>query len=140
MQGRAISLVGLVALAAAPALAASADDAKGLWMTPEKNGVIRFDACADRPSALCGTIVWEDDAGTPGDTCGVRLVELARFDGEAWRDGWVLDPRDNTKYSGVVSVSGDVLKLRGFIGLEILGQTEQLTRVRALPAKPVCKL
>jgi uncharacterized protein (DUF2147 family) len=141
MKGYAVSLLTLAAaLAAAPALAAGPDDAKGLWMTPEKDGVMRFESCPDKAGALCGTLVWEDDAGTPGDHCGVRIVELARFDGEAWRDGWVLDPRDNQRYSGMVRVVDGVLQLRGFFGLELLGQTEEMTRVKALPAKPVCKL
>ena len=141
MKGYAVSLLTLAAaLAAAPALAAGPDDAKGLWMTPEKDGVMRFESCPDKAGALCGTLVWEDDAGTPGDHCGVRIVELKRFDGEAWRDGWVLDPRDNQRYSGMVRVVDGVLQLRGFFGLELLGQTEEMTRVKALPAKPVCKL
>ena len=77
MKVCAISRAALVAaLAAAPALAAGPDDAKGLWMTAEKDGVMRFASCPDKAGALCGTLVWEDDAGTPGDHCGVRIVEL----------------------------------------------------------------
>jgi len=140
MKVLAISRAALVAaLAAAPALAAGPDDAKGLWMTPEKDGVMRFESCPDKAGALCGTLVWEDDAGTPGDHCGARIVELTRFDGQSWRDGWVLDPRSNTKYSGAVGVVDGVLQLRGFLGLELLGQTEEMTRVKAPPPKPVCK-
>ncbi len=124
---------------AVSAQAAGPDDAKGLWMTAENDAVIRFAPCAEAPGALCGTIVWDKDAGTPADTCGVRIAQLARYDKEAWREGWVYDPRDDKKYKGVVRAQADELRIRAFVGVEILGQTEQLKRVATLPAAPVCK-
>jgi uncharacterized protein (DUF2147 family) len=124
---------------AALARAAGPDDAKGLWMTAQNDAVIRFAPCAEAPGALCGTIVWDKDAGTAADTCGVRVAQLARHEKEAWRDGWVYDPRENRKYKGIVRVQDDELRIRAFVGVEILGQTEQLRRVPAMPAAPVCK-
>ena len=124
---------------AVSAQAAGPDDAKGLWMTAENDAVIRFAPCAEAPGALCGTVVWDKDAGTPADTCGVRIAQLGRFDKEAWRDGWVYDPRDDKKYKGVVRAQADELRIRAFVGVEILGQTEQLKRVATLPTAPVCK-
>lgn len=132
------SLALLFVAAAGPAFA-GADDAKGLWLTAAKDAVIRFEPCADKAGALCGTIVWDKDAGTPTDTCGVRIAELTRYDGEAWRDGWIFDPRDSKKYSGAVRVGGGALQMRAYMGVEMLGQTETMTRVRTLPPKPVCK-
>lgn len=124
---------------AVSAQAAGPDDAKGLWMTAESDAVIRFAPCAEAPGALCGTIVWDKDAGTPADTCGVRIAQLARYDKDAWREGWVYDPRDDKKYKGVVRAQADELRIRAFVGVEILGQTEQLKRVATLPTAPVCK-
>jgi uncharacterized protein (DUF2147 family) len=124
---------------AASAQAAGLEDAQGLWMTAENDAVIRFAPCADAPGALCGTIVWDKDAGTPADTCGVRIAQLGRYDKDAWRDGWVYDPRDGKKYKGVVRAKADELRIRAFVGVEILGQTEQLKRVASLPAAPVCQ-
>ncbi|OGB13866.1 MAG: hypothetical protein A2W72_10075 [Burkholderiales bacterium RIFCSPLOWO2_12_67_14] len=121
------------------AQAAGPEDAQGLWMTAENDAVIRFAPCAELPGALCGTIVWDKDAGTPADTCGVRIAQLARYDKDAWRDGWVYDPRDGKKYKGAVRAQADELRIRAFVGVEILGQTEQLKRVATLPATPVCK-
>lgn len=126
-------------LTVAGAQAAGPDEAQGLWMTAEKDAVIEFKPCADAPSALCGQIVWDKDAGTPADTCGVRIAQLARYENEAWRDGWVYDPRDKKKYKGVVRVKSGDLAIRAFVGVEVLGQTEQLKRVTALPAAPVCQ-
>jgi uncharacterized protein (DUF2147 family) len=128
-----------LALLAVPATAAGPDDAKGLWQTAEKDAVIEFKPCADRPAALCGRIVWDKDAGTPADTCGVLIAQLERYDNDAWRDGWVYDPRDKKKYKGVLRVKSGDLHIRAFVGVEVLGQTEQLKRVPALPDTPVCK-
>ena len=128
-----------LALLAVSATAAGPDDAKGLWQTAEKDAVIEFKPCADRPAALCGRIVWDKDAGTPADTCGVLIAQLERYDNDAWRDGWVYDPRDKKKYKGLLRVKSGDLHIRAFVGVEVLGQTEQLKRVTALPDTPVCK-
>jgi len=121
------------------AQAAGADEARGLWMTAQNDAVIEFKPCANGEGALCGRIVWDKDAGTPADTCGVQIAQLQRYDNDAWRDGWVYDPRDKKKYKGVVRTKGGDLYIRAFVGVEILGQTEQLKRVPAVPATPACK-
>lgn len=121
------------------ARASTPEDAKGLWLTEAKDAVIEFKACPDRPGALCGRIVWDKDAGTPLDTCGVQIAQLNRFEDEAWKEGWIYDPRDKRNYKGAIRVKDGVLKIRAFIGVEILGETEQLTRTDVLPSSPVCK-
>ncbi|HSI50622.1 MAG TPA: DUF2147 domain-containing protein [Ideonella sp.] len=134
-----VPCVLLSALAGASCRAAGPEEAQGLWMTAEKDAVIEFKPCAEPAGALCGRIVWDKDAGTPADTCGVLIAQLARYDNEAWRDGWVYDPRDKKKYKGAVRVKSGDLAIRAFVGVEVLGQTELLKRVAALPAAPVCK-
>lgn len=124
---------------AGSAFAAAPEEAKGLWLTAEKDAVIEFNACPDRSSSLCGRIVWDKDAGTAKDTCGEQVAQLNRYDGEAWRDGWIYDPRDKKTYKGTLRVKDRILKMRAFVGVEVLGQTEQMTHVDALPATPVCK-
>src|SRR5262245_58482839 len=123
------SLACFLALALPAASAAGPDDAKGLWMTAEKDAVIEFKPCADRAESLCGLIVWDKDAGKANDTCGVQIARLDRYDNEAWREGWVFDPRDNKKYKGALRVKSGDIHLRAFVGTEILGQTEQFKRV-----------
>ena len=49
------------------------------------------------------------------------------------------DPRENKKYKGAVRAKGDELRIRAFVGVEVLGQTAQLQRVAVLPPKPVCE-
>ncbi|MDH0863938.1 DUF2147 domain-containing protein [Mitsuaria sp. GD03876] len=129
----------VAALIQTPAFAAGPDDAKGLWLSADGGAVIEFKPCADKAGALCGRIVWDKDAGKANDTCGVQIAQLERYDNEAWRDGWVFDPRDRKKYKGALRVKGGDLYVRAFIGTEILGQTEQMKRVAELPATPACK-
>lgn len=120
------------------ASAASPADAQGLWMSAQKDAVLEFKPCDDQATALCGRIVWDKDAGTPAAQCGVVVARLDRFDRDAWRDGWVFDPRDRKKYRGALRVKEGDLHIRAYIGNEMLGQTEQLSRVTALPASPSC--
>jgi len=135
-----IALMSAASLSwAGSAQATGPDEMKGLWMTGEKDAVIEFAACPEAPAALCGRIAWDKDAGTPADTCGVQIARLERFENDAWRDGWVYDPRDRKKYKGVVRVKSGDLFIRAFVGVEVLGQTEQLKRVPSLPPTPVCK-
>ena len=69
----------------------------------------------------------------------MRIAQLARYDKDAWRDGWVYDPRDGKKYKGAVRAKGSELRIRAFVGVEVLGQTEQLRRVTRLPDAPQCQ-
>ena len=131
---RFLAPLALLALTASASLAATPTDAQGLWLSADKAAVIRFAPCADLPSALCGRIVWDKDAGTPADVCGTVIARLNEFSDDAWRKGWVLDPRTNKRFKGVLRVQGDALLLRGFVGVEVLGETEQMSRVQTLPS------
>lgn len=128
-----LSTLALAGLLSGAALAGTSQDAHGLWLSGDKAAVIRFEPCSDAPGALCGKIVWDKDAGTPADACGVTIAKLTRYENDAWRNGWVLDPRTNKHYKGALRVQGEVLNLRAYIGTELLGETEQMTRVQTLP-------
>jgi uncharacterized protein (DUF2147 family) len=109
-------------------------DAKGLWLSADKAAIIEFKSCADSQEALCGTIVWDKDAGTPADACGVVIAKLKTYQDDAWRNGWVHDPRTKKNYKGIVRVKQDSLQVRAFIGTELLGETETMTRAQSVPA------
>ncbi|WP_184410455.1 DUF2147 domain-containing protein [Xanthomonas translucens] len=131
--------VAVAAWLSAPAAAfAATAPAQGLWLTAAKDAVVEFGPCADAATALCGRIVWDKDAGTATDTCGVQIARLAREDGATWRDGWAFDPRSGKRYKATLRASGKALDLRAFVGVEVLGETERFTRVQALPSTPVC--
>lgn len=130
-----MALISLaIASAALAANTASAEQAKGLWLSADKAAIIEFKECGDNRDALCGKIVWDKDAGTPLDACGVMIAKMKKYDDEAWRDGWVHDPRSKKNYKGVIRVKNDILQVRAFIGTELLGETEEMTRAASLPA------
>ncbi|HDR8986778.1 MULTISPECIES: DUF2147 domain-containing protein [Burkholderia cepacia complex] len=133
-----ISVILLATSLASVAIAGSPDDAKGLWRSADGDAVIEFSPCKEQLSALCGTIVWDKDAGTPTNACGVRIALLRRYDDDAWRDGWVFDPRSGKHYKGAVRTNDKGLAVRAYIGSEVLGETEQMTREQSLPASPSC--
>ncbi|MCF5584170.1 DUF2147 domain-containing protein, partial [Pseudomonas syringae] len=90
--------------------------------------------------AICGQVVWVKDVTSTSSDCGVQILQLTRYDKDAWRDGWVYDPRDQKKYKGAVRVKDGRLNVRAFVGTEILGKTEQFERIATLPPAPVCTL
>ena len=130
---RQIAITVLAYAWLAPAWAAP-DSVPGLWLSADKAAVIEFKACADPKDALCGIIVWDKDAGTPLDACGVMIAKLKQHRDDAWRDGWVHDPRTKKNYKGVVRTKGDTLLVRAYIGTELLGETEVMTRAAGIPA------
>ncbi len=128
--------VGLVACGAASA--ASPTDAIGFWRSQDQNAVLEFQPCPGLARSLCGTIVWDRDAepgsGKSTNDCGRRIAKLKAFD-DAWRDGMVLDPRTEKTYKAVIHVKGDTMRIRAFIGVEVLGETEELTRAAGVPSQ-----
>jgi uncharacterized protein (DUF2147 family) len=128
----------LIAIAAAGARAAGPQDIVGLWLSHDQDAVIEMKPCSEDASAMCGTIVWDKDAlpgsGKSVNDCGKRIARLKKFDDGAWRDGWVHDPRDNKTYKGALRVKEGKLNIRAYLGVEVLGQTEELTHVDSLPA------
>jgi uncharacterized protein (DUF2147 family) len=113
---------------------ATQDTVPGLWLSADKAAVIEFKPCTDPKDALCGTIVWDKDAGTPADACGVMIAKLKTWQDDAWRNGWVHDPRTKKNYKGIVRTKNDTLLVRAYIGTELLGETEVMTRVASVPA------
>ncbi|MBV6659757.1 DUF2147 domain-containing protein [Pseudomonas yamanorum] len=141
MNARHLLLLSLVMMCSARSFAAAGPlDAKGLWLTAEKDAVIKLDDCSGKTGAICGQVVWVKDIDSSTNDCGVQILQLDRYDQDAWRDGWIYDPRDHKKYKGVVRVKEGNLNVRAFVGTEILGKTEQFERVEKLPPTPVCKL
>jgi uncharacterized protein (DUF2147 family) len=110
--------------------------ARGLWLTAEHDAVVEFGPCTDNGGALCGVIAWDQDASPSGKraSCGVRIAQLSHFSDGAWRDGWAFDPRTGKHYETVLRVTGDKMTMRSYVGIELFGETENLSRVDQLPA------
>src|SRR5262245_39547161 len=100
----------------------------------EKNGVYQgaiakmFPAPGEKPPTVC--------AKCPGEQrnapmIGLVIVNGMQRKGRSYENGTILDPRDGSIYSAAMELSpdGQKLKVRGFIGFELLGQTQVWRRL-----------
>jgi uncharacterized protein (DUF2147 family) len=106
----------------------------GTWLTANGNAVVRIAPCEDSGSSeiLCGWIVGLlRPPGTPVPTdvhgnsqCGLAIITNERQQGDAWF-GTVADPRNGSTYGARLKVDdAGNLKLRGYLAIPLLGQTE----------------
>ena len=144
---RKISVVSGALCLALTGRAWAADQAPsplGDWITQDHESVVEIAPCS---SGLCGKIVGLRHNHPPGEVpkdvhnsdaakrdtplCGLLILGSFKPSDEAgkWEDGWAYDPDSGSTYSGNFRLDGpDTLKLRGFIGISLLGRTETWTR------------
>jgi uncharacterized protein (DUF2147 family) len=120
----------VIGLAAMPAAATPTMDPSGLWLTANGHGVVEIARCGD---ALCGRIVGIDRGPTepmPTDVhgrpqCGLTIIENEMPEADGSWLGKVIDPRDGGTYQAKLWVDDrGNLRLRGFIGIPVLGATQ----------------
>ncbi len=61
---------------------------------------------------------------------GLQILSDLQKDGDAWSGGTILDPESGKVYKCLLSLEdgGEKLKVRGFIGLSLLGRTQYWLR------------
>ena len=134
-------------LAAAPCLAA-ADPAFGLWRTENGKAVVEIGPCG---ASACGRIVWlRDPMGEDGaplrdrrnpdaalrdrPVCGMALIEGFARDGEGvWEGGSIYSAENGKTYTANMKVEDGALRLRGYVGVPLFGETQVWGRVEAAP-------
>ncbi len=150
------ALLGLLLLPLASSLGAQkAADVLGVWVTPEtKNGYVHVDIRREE-GLFAGTIIWLSSPTYPaGDSrgmggqlrvdrdnpdpalrqrpiLGLRLMEGFQFDGAAgWTGGRIYDPENGKTYRAKMHIGSDGrLRLRGYIGISLIGRTAVWTRL-----------
>ncbi|MCQ8277842.1 DUF2147 domain-containing protein [Acetobacteraceae bacterium KSS8] len=132
--------------ASLPAIAApdSAASVLGRWLTRDADGVFDIRHCGD---ALCGQLVGMRYSGAmPTDSehrpqCGLTLLEgFVPADEPGRWHGTIRDPDDGNRYQATIwSPEPGILKLRGYLLLPLLGETQQWTRYSG-PIGAACKL
>jgi uncharacterized protein (DUF2147 family) len=139
--GRKIFISFLAMIVLPMAYAASAE---GLWTTIDdktgkKRSVVRL---AESGGSLTGTIVnvykQAGDTGVcskcPGSFKNKKIKGLQFMWGlkkkneNTWTDGKILDPKTGKVYSAKVTLKGNKLYVRGYIGLSMLGRTQVWVR------------
>jgi len=116
------------------------------WLNTSGEGKIQIYGQNDR---FFGKLVWlkyplneqgkpKVDHKNPDDNLKSRpligLVILKDFEYEGdkkWDDGEIYDPKSGKTYSCTMTLaSEDVLEVRGYIGISLIGRTERWTRVK----------
>jgi uncharacterized protein (DUF2147 family) len=147
----------LAALCAVAMTAAAQPGAspEGRWLTQRKHGIVEIFRCSGAET-LCGRLVWfQVEPGDPNpegidlhnpspdkrnrSLCG--LVFMTGFKPAAanvWEDGTLYDPESGHTYHGTITLQADgTLRLRGYIGVPPLGESNVWTRhTGPVPACP----
>ncbi len=122
---------------------------KGQWIPPEEDSRLEVYDCGD--NRICGRIIWlrepNQEDGTPKvDTLNLNEAERGRpvlgmiflsdfvLDSNKhnrWKSGKIYNPRNGRLYKATMTIKGDVLKVRGYVGVPLIGETQVWTRVPA---------
>lgn len=140
-----ISILGLAALVLATPIAgagAQTPPVAGRWLTEDGKGVIEIYACADK---VCGKLAWlsepnrdgkpavdrnnPDEALRTRPLCGLEMLgDFRQTEPNRWGDGWIYDPENGKRYHATMTLDGNLLKLRGYVGISLFGETQTWTR------------
>lgn len=120
-------------------------DLYGTWLTPDKNAKIKFYKANN--GKVYGKIVWleepkNEDGTTKKDVenpdkslrdreiMGLKLFKAFEYKGKLkWEDGTVYDAESGKTYSCEMELKDmNTLKVRGYVGISMLGRTETFTR------------
>ena len=156
---RRAAFVAMVVALAVPGLggAEDGDQIVGVWATApdEVDGNAHVEIYKNN-GTYEGKIIWlekpvynpDDEQGMAGQTkvdrenpdaalrsrpiLGLQIMSGFEYDGDdKWKKGTIYAPDDGKTYKCKMTLSGDVLNVRGFIGISMLGRTEEWTRVSA---------
>lgn len=116
-----------------------ADDVVGVWLTAGKEPAkIQVYKSGDK---YYGKIIWlkypekngkpRTDIKNPDknkqtrSVIGLVILQHFKFDDDEWTDGDIYDPESGKTYSCTLSLKEkNILKVRGYIGISLLGRTE----------------
>jgi uncharacterized protein (DUF2147 family) len=142
----ALGLFALVSGGGANAqqLSPKLQNAVGHWQVVNSDGSPggRVDTYIEN-GKLFGRVTQVRPGRTPQDVCdlcsgeyknklilGMIIMSNFHSEGDDWVEGTVVDPENGKQYKGKIwSVGKDQLKMRGFIGISLLGRTESWVRI-----------
>lgn len=124
-----------------------ANDVTGIWLNEDEDAHIEV---YEEDGKYFGKIIWlkfpiDDETGKPKldkhnpdpelqkrPSLGLLVTKDFVFDGDdEYEDGTIYDPKNGKTYSCYMRFQGlDKLKIRGFIGITLIGRTTYWTRVK----------
>jgi uncharacterized protein (DUF2147 family) len=122
-----------------------ADDILGVWLNEDKDAKIETFKAGGR---YYGKIIWlkdpiDTETGKPKldkrnpekslqsrPTLNLEILKAFKFNGEdEWKDGTIYDPKSGKTYSCYMRFeSANKIKIRGFIGVSLLGKSTYWTK------------
>jgi uncharacterized protein (DUF2147 family) len=126
--------------------AQNADAILGKWINPSGEGQIQI---YKKGNLYFGKLAWikvpndeatgqpKTDKNNPDKNLrskpilGLEILKNFKFDGEdVYEDGSIYDPKNGKTYKCKMTIDGNKLNIRGYIGISLLGRTEAWTRVK----------
>lgn len=123
------------------AVAQNADDIIGVWLTDGGKSKVEI---YKKGEEYFGKIIWlrepnengkpKVDKNNPDDDLksrplvGMELLSDFEFDDDEWEDGEIYDPESGKTYSCEMTLDGNTLNVRGYIGVSWVGRTTEWTR------------
>lgn len=118
----------------------------GTWIDHSGEGAVEISDCNGK---LCGKVVWLKSAAN-NETCNLQVIGNAKASaGGKWDGGWIYDPENKAQYDVELTPMGDKLKVLGYAGVKLFGETMMWTRapgdlkrcdlkdeIKAVPAVP----
>ena len=116
---------------------------EGTWLSGDGDGWIEISLTDDGLSGVIAGSPNADDERPDMDEhnpdpalrdrplTGLELFRNFSYDGDGrWTDGTIYDPNSGKTYRCIITwVDEDTLKVRGYVGVPMLGRTETWTRV-----------
>lgn len=142
---KSVALVFSFIVFSLSAFAQNADAILGSWVNPSGEDHILI---YKRGNKFFGRLDWikypNDEQGKPKTDknnpdarlrsrpdLGLVLLKDFTYEGDGlYEDGTIYDPKSGKTYSCKMTLKGNALKIRGYIGISLLGRTETWTRVK----------
>ena len=121
---------------------------EGNWRSPT-GSVIKVYRCAETECLKIMQVEKDAPSGVDGKNpdpklqtrplCGLEIGSGFKpaEDGRSAEGGSLYDPKSGRTYRGSLTADGDVLKLRGYVGVKMFGRNEEWSRVKE--AVEVCR-
>lgn len=145
MNNKKSALIILMAIFSLSAWAQKADAILGTWSNPNGQDHILIFKRGDK---FFGKLDWikfpNDERGKPKTDknnpdpalrsrpdLGLELLKDFTYDGDnVYSGGTVYDPKNGKTYSCKMTLEGNSLKIRGYVGISLLGRSVIFTRIK----------
>lgn len=119
-----------------------ADDVVGTWLTSNKEGRIAIYKSGGKYAGKIQSgsskstehfdVHNPEPARRKDSLIGLELLKNFKYDGDGkWTDGTIYDPKSGKTYSCNMTLTDrNTLRIRGYVGISLLGRTEVWTRVQ----------